>query len=175
MFDLGTGANQLPGSVDAIPVGSSKTGGEFDVSLTTADIVVEESLDPLKVVATGRKSGFKLEMAEINTSNWAFAVNQAQSAWVGTPGAATVAHLDPPSVGAETRYQLLYVNNDQDFIVIGWQVLQVGNIAEKFQKGANYSTLMADWNFELPPTSVGPQPWRVYVTGTDWLATLYSE
>lgn len=175
VFTLGSTSNDVPGNAAWIPIGASKSGGEFDVTLTTADVTVEELYDPVKVVPTARKTGFKFEMAQINTTNWAIAVNNATSAWNGTPSATGVAFMDPPAVGSETRYQLLFCNNDQDFVLVLWQVLQIGSLAEKFQKGANYSTLLADWNAEIPPVAVAPQPWRIYVTGSDWGATVNTE
>lgn len=165
-FPLGTSAGEVPGDAAWVALGATKEGSMFNVSLDVAEAEVAESLAPVKYITTKRAAKASFELAQINMDNLEFALNGGT--WAGTPGPISAAMYTPPLIGDEQRANFLWVGQDNDEILIGYRVLQVGELSIARKKGAEYATLTMELQFELPDPDISVHPFAYIVCGADF-------
>lgn len=157
-----------------VPLGYTDNGSTFSAAPQTATVEVEEELDPIKVVTTGRTITQAFSLAENTAKNLLISLN----AGVGTPGAGTglVAGstgtnpdgsiwVEPPALGTEVRVMLGWDalpeaatggSSFQERLILR-QCFQTGTITQTRQKGNNKNLYTCTFTLEKPP---GLQPYR---------------
>lgn len=145
------------------PLGATDEGSEFSDSLSTEAVEVAESYYAVQWASTGREATWSTMLAEINKTNLKAALNGGTSATTGTAGT-SLTEVGPPTVGSETRQMLGWQSADDTVRFIGYQVLNTGDLALAFRKGADKSTLSMEWRLEKPSAT---QPWVMYLAGAD--------
>lgn len=139
-----TGSAALPSAW--IALGFTETGHTFTVNTTYADIMVAESLDPIRTTAVSRVTSLALQMAEINAQNWDIALNGGT---IGSPSVGFVT-FEPPALGSESRLMLVWQSDDHQEQLLCRRVVQTGSIGVPRQKAPNKSLIPVDFRLELP-------------------------
>jgi hypothetical protein len=168
---LGTAAptNTVAGSVftDAwttwVSLGVTESGHEFSYELKVDPVEVEEYLDPVQYVTTGRQVGFSFELAQIHATNMKRAINGGTITVTGT-GATTLSKLSPPKLGAETRAMIGWESTDGTERMVAYRCFQQGGIKVKRKKGAEKATIPVEFLVEQPAD--GTDPFNYWTAGT---------
>lgn len=174
-FTQGTSATNIPGTTSLLPLGITKGGMEFTTSFDTEKDESAEYYYAHAVVMTGQEAKLKCTLKTVNITNLRFALNAPASAWSATPSATVASILTPPAPGSEVRCQLLWESLANDFVIVGYQALQIGDVSIAGVKGAEGVNLDLEFNFEQPDASVAAVPYEVAVIGATWVDTVYSE
>jgi hypothetical protein len=147
-----------------LPIGITKSGHELTYAPKVEAIEAEEYLDPIVYVTTGRTSGVKFELMQINMTNWKRMVNGGSGA-VTTSGAGTTLLSTGvlPAPGTEVRCMLGWESEDSTERWVAESCLQSGTLSRKAGKGTNVGTWSAEFNFEIG--SVTGRPFTPYGAG----------
>lgn len=146
-------------------IGFTDNGSTFSYNPTTANVEVEESYYPIRIVTTGIVATLAFAMAELTAKNLLMALNTDAATSQTTLGDGTLA-VEPPGIGNEKRIMLGWdalstenvANADPYQRLICRQCYQTGTIAPIHQKGNNKTVWAVTFNLELPAT--GLQPFR---------------
>lgn len=168
---LGTAAptNTVAGSVftDAwttwVSLGVTESGHEFSYELKVDPVEVEEYLDPVQYVTTGRQVGFAFELAQIHATNMKRAINGGTITVTGS-AATTLSKLSPPKLGAETRAMIGWESTDGTERMVAYRCFQQGGIKVKRRKGADKATIPVEFLVEQPAD--GTDPFNYWTAGT---------
>lgn len=143
-----------------IAIGYTDAGSEFSFGTKFEDVNVAEELDPVKVVATGRMTGAKFEMAEITARNLYIAQNGGT---IASPVGASV-KFEPPDLGAEVRHMLAWQADDAQELVLLRRVLQIGSIAVPRRKAPAKAVIPVEFRTEIPTDGSAIYAW--FITST---------
>ena len=128
-------------------------------------IEAEEYYDPIQYVTTGRTSGVKFELMQINMQNWKRMVNGGGSSLTTSGSGATLLTTGVlPGPGQEVRCMLGWESDTNDERWVAESCLQSGTLSVKRGKGTNVATFTAEFNFEIG--SVTGRPFTPYAAGT---------
>lgn len=148
-----------------LPVGITKSGHELTYAPKVDPIEAEEYLDVLAYVTSGRSSGVKFELMNVNLTNWKRMVNGGSGAVTTSGSGATLLSTGIlPAPGQEVRCMLGWESDDNTERWVAESCLQVGTLSIKRGKGANVATFTAEFNFEIG--SVTGRPFTPYGAGT---------
>ena len=163
-------SNTVAGSVftDAWPgawltLGVTANGHEFSSAIKVDPVEVEEYLEPVKWVTTGRETGIAFALAQIHATNMKRAINGGTITVTGS-GATTLSKLSPPAVGAEVRAMIGWESTDNTERLVMYQCLQVGSLKIARRKGSDKATLDLEFKAEQP--TAGGDPWNYWTAGT---------
>lgn len=151
-------------------LGYTEQGSEFDFGPTVAQVMVEESLYPIKNVITGYSAKLTFVLAELNRANLALSLN------AGAPGGIVAASQGTNADGSV--WQETPGEGTEVSIMLGWDSLQLGASAgadpfqrlvirqclqdapvkEVHRKGNTKSSYSTAWTAQKPFT--GLQPFR---------------
>lgn len=145
-----------------LPLGSTDAGSQFNYSISTDNIEVAESYDPVKIVTTGRTASWEFNLAEINKQNLKLALNGPTPVTTGST-TTTMTTIAPVAIGSEVRVMIGWQSTDDSVRFFGYQALQIGNIGLQFRKGATKSVIACEFRFEIP--AAGGDPWTIYLAG----------
>jgi|SRR5215469_1147735 len=169
---LGSGlpANTVVGSVFTdtwpgayIALGVTKTGHEFDYTLSTDMIDSAEYYDPLQYVTTGRTSGMKFELQQIHASNMARVLNGATKTTSGA-GTTLLTTVTAPQPGFESRCMIGWESTDNTERIVIEQAFQIGALAIKRDKGVNNATLPVEFRAEVAASGF---PYQQFFAGAN--------
>lgn len=146
-----------------VALGATGEGSEFSDTLSAEPVEVAESYYAVQWASTGREATWTTALTEINKTNLKAALNGGTSTTTGTAGT-TLTEVGPPAIGSEVRSMIGWQSEDDTVRLFGYQVLNVGNLAVAFRKGADKATLSMEWRFEKPATS---EPWVMYLAGLE--------
>lgn len=147
-----------------LPIGITKNGHELTYAPKVDEIVAEEYLDPIAYTTTGRSSGVKFELMQVNMTNWKRMVNGGSGAVTTTGSGTTLLSTGIlPGPGQEVRCALGWESDDGTERWVAEQCLQSGTLSVKRQKGANVGTFTAEFNFEIGASG---RPFTPYGAGT---------
>jgi hypothetical protein len=162
-------ANTVAGSVFTDPwpgawllLGATDKGSEFAYELSTDNVEVAESLDPVAYVSTGRASGMSFDLANVHATNMKRAMNGGTLTVTGS-GGTTLSKLTPPDVGAEVRAMIGWESQDNTERLIGYQSFQIGKLAVNRRKGSDKALLACEFRFEKPSAGA---PFDYWTAGT---------
>lgn len=144
-----------------LPIGITKSGHELTYAPKVDPIEAEEYLDVVAYVTSGRTSGVKFEMMNINLTNWKRVVNGGTLSTTGS-GTTLLSTLALPGPGTEVRCALGWEADTNDERWVAEQCLQTGTLSVKRAKGANVGTFTAEFNFEIGATG---RPFTPYGAG----------
>jgi hypothetical protein len=148
-----------------LPIGITKNGHELTYAPKVDAIEAEEYLDPIAYTTTGRTSGVKFELMQVNMTNWKRMVNGGSGALTTSGSGTTLLTTGVlPGPGQEVRCMLGWEADTNDERWVAEQCLQSGTLSVKRQKGASVATFTAEFNFELGPVS--GRPFTPYGAGT---------
>jgi len=148
-----------------LPIGITKSGHELMYSPKVEAIEAEEYYDPIQYVTTGRTSGVKFELMQINMQNWKRMVNGGGSSLTTSGSGATLLTTGVlPGPGQEVRCMLGWESDTNDERWVAESCLQSGTLSVKRGKGTNVATFTAEFNFEIG--SVTGRPFTPYAAGT---------
>lgn len=169
-----------------VPLGYTDSGSTFAAAPQTAALEVEEELDPIKVVTTGRTITQVFSLAQQTAQLLLLAINAGVG--VGGVGTGLVANttgvnagdgsiwVEPPVLGTEVRVMLGWDSLPEaatgtNAVTFGRLILrqcfQTGTITQTRQKGNNKSLYTCTFTLEKPTT--GLQPYRQIFPS--WLAS----
>lgn len=172
-FTQGTTSNAaVPGNTAWLPLGRTNDGMEFTWSIDTEEDTPAESYDPHKVLVTGRSCSLTASLRQINVTNLLAAFNNLTGT-VTTPTATAFSRIAPPGPGSEVRAQLMWENDDNDMLIVMYQVLQVGELSLAGKKGAESMRIDVEFRGEVPSSSlVATVPAEILVAGVTYAATV---
>jgi len=128
-----------------IPVGYTDQGSQFDYQIQTAEVKVEEELDPIAVEPTGRTMTLRLALAELTAKN----IERAYNGGVFTPGTSGApGTYEPPDLGQETRIMLGYESEDSTVRAIFRRCINVANISTMFKRAPQKAVLPVEFRLE---------------------------
>lgn len=143
-------------------IGSTDDGHEFSDSANFDDVTVAESDYAIDIVTTGREAKWATSLAEINKSNLMLALNGGTATAVSAATGAEMTTVTPPTVGQEVRGMIGWQSQDDTVRMIGYTVIQVGELGVAFKKGADKATLSIEWRL-IKPTS--GDPYKIFLAG----------
>lgn len=134
-------------------IGYTEEGNTFTYSVDTEDIEVDEELDPVRIVVTGRSGSVAFAMAESTRRNLALALNAGAAA--ANDGTA----FEPPTPGTELRVSVV-LDTASGARWLFRQCFQSGEIEMRRQKGSK-TTIGAEFRLEKPSNAA---PFKVFPT-----------
>ncbi len=149
------------------PTGATDEGHEFSDSADFEGVTVAESYYNVDTVTTGREATWATALAEINRSNLMLALNGGTATVVSALAGTEMTTLTPPNIGAEVRNMIGWQSEDDTVRLIGYSVVQVGNLGVAFRKGADKATLSVEWRFNKPATG---DPYKIFLAGAGRVA-----
>lgn len=129
-----------------IALGYTDKGSEITFSMSFDDVMVAEELDPVKVVATGRSTSVKFELAEMTARNLSVAFNGGT---ITSPSGGSVT-FEPPDLGQEQRVMLVWQSDDNAERWMFRRCLQVGNVTVARRKAPDKATIPCEFKTEIP-------------------------
>ena len=144
------------------PLGYTEAGSEFDFSVTTSPMLVEEEFWPIRIITTGYAGKLSFAMAEQTRQNLAIALNAGIGSGVNAasqtaPSAGTIGQ-ETPEAYTEVRIMLGWdalpkgaaTGADPAARLVVRQGFQTGTLKRLHRKGNNKSTLAVEFSFEKP-------------------------
>jgi hypothetical protein len=182
-FTVGTATGNVPGAVGWLPVGITTDGMTFTGNFTTENDEAAEYYTPIRVLVTGQAETLALTLKQVNLTNLRAALNAstAQVTNVGgatgaaVPSATNVVRLRKPAIGTEQRCQLLWLSQDDNFVLVIYSALQTGDFTIQGQKGAGGITLPLTFTVEQPASTVSASSYDMYVTGSNFAESVATE
>lgn len=133
-------------------LGYTHQGHTFGYQLNVDGVEVEEELDMVRYVPTGRVTKVEFVLAEITATNLRRALNGGTL----TTGSGFVI-LEPPAFGTETRFMYGWESDDAQERMVWRKCLSSGNVQLQRRKGANKAGIPFELNLEKP---AGLQPFK---------------
>jgi hypothetical protein len=162
--------NTVVGSkfTDAWPVawlslGATKSGTDFTYDVKVEPMTVAEFYDVIAYRVTERTGSMAFLMANFALTNIKYAMNGGALTVVSGSGTTQLNSYTPPIVGAEVRAMIGWESLDNTVRMICYQTLSGGSIKAAFNKAPDYTTLAAQFNFEVPTSGI---PFKLYSAGT---------
>jgi len=149
-------------------IGYTDAGSQFDYSITAEPVEVEEEVDVIENVVTGRSGTLTFSMAETTANNLLIALNAGVSAdrAANTTGTSTDnTWVEPPALNVIKRVMLgwdaLDYNQNGDAFgrIVARKCLQTGSLSIPARKGNNKRLYSCTFTFEKP---TGAQPFRAF-------------
>lgn len=153
------------GTAGWVLLGATEEGHNFDLAYATENIEVAESLDPIKIVTTGRTMSVAFALASIHSNNLKRALNGGTLTTTGT-GATTMTKYTPPSLGQEVRCILGWESEDHTERMIWYQCFMSGTVSIQRRKGAAKATLPVEYSLEIPSSGIPFEHWSAGVART---------
>jgi hypothetical protein len=144
----------------------------FKTGITVANVESAEYYYPHKIVATAQTADLTFSLMTVNLTNLRMAFNADISTVSAVPDADTPAKLTPPLVGQEVRTQLMWESLSADFLIVIYQALQTQAVSLNAAKGNANMEIPVVMTAELPPSTVAPTPFDLWVMGTSWTETV---
>lgn len=142
--------------------GATSDGSEFSYKPATDDVEVAEYYDPVAVVSTGREISITFDLAQVHATNFKRVLNGGTITTSGS-GATLLSEYIPPDVGAEVRCMVGWESQDSTERLVMYQCFQTGEVKASRKKGANNTTLPAEFRAEKPS---GNPPFKYWTAGT---------
>lgn len=143
-----------------IALGYTEQGSEITFDMTFEDVSVAEELDPVKVVATGRMTSVKFELAQLTARNLSVAFNGGT---ITSPSGGSVT-FTPPDLGDEQRLMLVWQSDDDAERWLFRRCLQVGSVTIARRKAPDKATIPCEFKTEIPAN--GDPIFKVWVDST---------
>lgn len=140
-----TGSGALP-SATWLPLGYTSEGSTFTSETTIEDIIVAETLTPIRRIPTKRDSKLEVSLVEMSVTNWAVAMNGGT---IGAPSGGFV-RFDPPQIGSEQRLMLVWDADDHGERLLLKRVLASGAVSMAHKKAPDKSEMPITFVCELP-------------------------
>jgi len=135
-----------------LDLGYTDNGSEISIETKFEDVLVEEELDPVAILATGRNPMVSFALAEITATNLKRVFNG------GTITAASgCVYYDPPALGTEAYCMLGWESNDVQERWIFRKAIQTDAVKIPRRKAPAKATLPAAFRLVKPPSL---QPFR---------------
>lgn len=148
-----------------LSLGATENGSEFDYSIKTAAITVEEFYDPIRYSTTERSGSLVFAMANYALTNVSYAMNGiGTTVPVSGSGSTLLTSFTPPTVGSETRVMLGWESLDNTVRIVMYQCINSGTVKMAFKKAPALATVACTFNFEIPTTGL---PFKMYGAGTN--------
>jgi hypothetical protein len=161
-------ANTVAGSVFTdtwpagwAPWGVTRSGSEFQYSVTTDNIEAAEYLDPLVIVTTGRAAQVAFECIILSATTMKRALNGGTVTTSGS-GATLLTTVTPPIPGAEVRSMVGWEAQDGTERMVMEQVFQAGTITIGRAKGSANAGVTMEFHAELPSSGF---PFQYFTAG----------
>lgn len=166
-------ANTVAGSVftDAWPaawinLGATEDGSEFSFSSTVEPIRVAEIFNPIQYAVTEQATSLAFSLANITGHNLRRAFNAGTGNLTVVSGTAgtTLSKLSPPTPAQIIRSMIGWESLDATTRLIGYQVINGGEITMAFKRAPEKALIPWQLNFEVPISPV--VPFDVFIAGT---------
>lgn len=145
-----------------LALGATDAGSNFKWKTSFDKIEVEEFLDPIKYVTTGREGSIAFALASINMANFKRSLNGGTVTVTGT-GATTMSSYVPPAAGAEVRCMIGWESLDSTERLICYQTINTGEVSIQRKKGKDKAVLPVEFSLEIPSSG---NPFRYLTAGT---------
>lgn len=143
-------------------LGYTTAGTTINYALTTAQIQVAETPDPIATLVTDRNISVVFTMAEFSLRNWQLALSGGLAD--NTVVNASAWSYEPPVIGQEQRVMLGWDDDTSDRRFIFRKCFQSGSVALNAQKGASAFDIPVTFTVEVPDQIAGvtPAPLKVF-------------
>lgn len=128
-----------------VTLGYTHQGHTFSWQLEVEGVDVEEELDMVRYVPTGRTGKVEFILAEITARN----LKLALAGGIVTTGSGYV-DVEPPDFGTEKRYQYGWESDDAQERMVWRKCMQGGEISIERRKGAEKAGIPFELNLEKP-------------------------
>lgn len=144
-----TGSGSLPSAWTA--VGYTDDGTTFSYSTSFENIEVEEELDPIRKVATGRDVSLAFAMAQISAQNLSIAANGGT---IGSPTSGFVT-FDPPDLGEENSIMIVWQADDNQERILIRKAINTESVDESRKKAPDKATIPVKFEGQIPDDGSG--------------------
>lgn len=144
-----------------IPLGMTDEGSKFTASLSVEPIEAAETFDALTYRTTGRASMIEFALKNFTAANLAKTFNGATTTVTGST-TTTLTKISPPNPGAEVRSMIGWESLDATVRLIGYQVINSGDVSLAFAKAPSNTSL--PWSAQLEKPTSTP-PWDMWTAG----------
>jgi hypothetical protein len=132
-----------------LALGATDAGSNFKWKTSFDKIEVEEFLDPIKYVTTGREGSVAFALASINMANFKKALNGGTVTVTGAT-TTTMSMYTPPAAGAEVRCMIGWESQDSTERLICYQTINTGEVSINRKKGKDKAVLPVEFSLEIP-------------------------
>jgi len=132
-----------------VALGATDAGSNFKWKTSYDKIEVEEFLDPIKYVSTGREGSVAFALASISATNMKSALNGGILTTTGAT-TTTMTTYTPPAAGAEVRCMIGWESLDSTERLVCYQCINTGEVSVQRQKGKNKAVLPVEFALEIP-------------------------
>lgn len=146
-----------------VALGATDSGSQFDWQTSFDKITVEELLDPIRYVATGREGSLAFALASIHATNMKRALNGGTITVTGT-GATTMSSYTPPAAGAEVRCMIGWESLDSTERLVAYQCINTGKVSVQRRRGTNKAVIPVEFSLEIPTSGI---PFKYVTAGVN--------
>jgi len=132
-----------------LALGATDAGSNFKWKTSFDKIEVEEFLDPIRYVTTGREGSVAFALASISATNMKRALNGGTLTTTGAT-TTTMTSYTPPAPGAEVRAMIGWESLDSTERLICYQTINTGEVSVSRKKGKDKAVLPVEFALEIP-------------------------
>lgn len=144
-----------------VALGATDAGSDFKWKGTFDKIEVEEFLDPIQYVSTGREGSIMFALASINATNFKRALNGGTTTVTGST-TTTMTRYAPPAAGAETRAMIGWEALDSTERLVCYQTINTLEVQLSRKKGKAKTVIPCEFALEIPAAG---QPFNYLTAG----------
>jgi hypothetical protein len=136
-----------------LALGATANGSNFKWKCSFDKIEVEEFLDPIRYVTTGREGSVAFALASINATNMKRALNGGTLTTTGAT-TTTMTSYTPPAAGAEVRCMIGWESLDSTERLICYQTINTAEVSINRQKGKTNAVIPVEFALEIPVSGI---------------------
>lgn len=141
-----------------VNLGATEDGSEFSFSTTVEPIRVAEIFNPVQYAVTEQATSMAFSLANFTAHNYRRAMNAGTGNLTVVSGttATTLSKLTPPTPAQIVRSMIGWESLDATVRLIGYQVINGGEIKSAFKRAPDKAVIPFEVNFEVPASPTVP-------------------
>ena len=145
-----------------INLGATVEGSAFNYETSVEPTYVAELFDPIRFSTIERTGNIAFALADFTLANLKRVLNGGSLTVVSGTGATTLSKFEPPTPGSEVRSMIGWESLDATVRLVAYQTFQGGAAELAFRKRPEFTSIPAQFNFEVPSSGV---PFSVWSAG----------
>lgn len=139
-------------------LGATEDGSEFSFSTTVEPIRVAEIFNPIQYAVTEQSTSMAFSLANFTMHNYRRAMNAGTGNLTVVSGATAtlLSKLTPPTPSQIVRSMIGWESLDATVRLIGYQVINGGEIKSAFKRAPDKAVIPMEVNFEVPASPTVP-------------------
>jgi hypothetical protein len=154
-----------------VNLGATEDGSEFSFSTSVEPIRVAEIFNPIQYSVTEQAASMSFSLASWTATNLrrAFNVGSGNLTTVSGTGATLLSKLTPPAPAQIVRQMVGWESLDATTRIIGYQVINGGEVTTAFKRAPDNAVIPFQLNFEVPASPT--VPFDMFIAGANRVGT----